>query len=519
MTIVPKTLQKSLPQSLSSVFLRKKLNSFELCVLLTSFLLSVAIIGLNWQIKKNPVQVSYFSWNNRKIGVDDRFFSLTFNRPVNGAEIEKNLSINPPLPGKISWNHNTLFYTLTDLPVYGANYQVKLPYLATATDNALPSQPFNSVISTRDRAFVYIGVQEEERGLDGQNKEPERGRLVLTNITDLNKPKKTILTPRDLIVTDFDIYPYGDRILFLAYEPNPRNPELNRQQLYTVTTGLPSPDHPNPERAGKLEKVLDAHEYQNISFDLSENGQTILVLRQNLQNLAELGLWMIAEGAPPHPLGIPASEFVISPEGDAVSISQKSGVGIIPLKRNAEQPQFFAEYEKSLGFTPQDHQELFVRFNRDYTRSLILLNEQNQPIPIYRTPHPILDCQFDPRQENYLYCLKIDSIPQETGQISKETFLSVTNLKTGQDFPLLALPNYPEVQLSLSPDGLALLFDQVITQPPRSANDLLTDSQQAIVDGQVWFLPLPNLTDKKGNDPILVAPKAIEFGHKPRWMP
>jgi hypothetical protein len=140
-------------------------------------------------------------------------------------------------------------------------------------------EPFVSLFSTHDRALVYVGVSGEERG-----------RLILYDITDPKQPKKTILTAKDLLVRQFQIYPGGDKILFSAQDPSQPDGTL---QLFTVTTGirlyLASPE----VRPGKLERVLDNQDYANLAFKLSANGQTLIVLRSNRQNPADSGLWMV----------------------------------------------------------------------------------------------------------------------------------------------------------------------------------------------------------------------------------
>jgi hypothetical protein len=87
-----------------------------------------------------------------------------------------------------------LTYTLTELPIYGKKYQVKL--------SIAQGEDFIGEFYSHDRAFAYIGVNQEERG-----------RLIVCNIiqgaNNVTELKKTILTPEDLVVTDFQIYPRG----------------------------------------------------------------------------------------------------------------------------------------------------------------------------------------------------------------------------------------------------------------------------------------------------------------------
>lgn len=498
------------PTTESSPSPRFSLSLFDKVMLGTIAVLTVILGGVLYRGDQVPLQVSRFSWEGKRVGVNDQFFTLSFNRPVNRSSIAENLTIDPPLPGKISWRGNQLFYTLSDLPIYGTNYQLKLPTLQpqASSESSPAPQSFVSLFSTRPRVLLHIGI-------DGE----ERGRLIMTDITDINQRKSTILTPRDIVVTDFEIYPDGDKVLFSAFEPIGRTSDVNPQQLYTVTTGLGEQSNPDAEPAGRLQRVLTADDYQNLQFSLSKDGKTIVVLRQNRNNPAETGLWVIPSNQPPRPLGIPGTEFVVSPEGKTVSVSQQGGVGIFPLTADGGNSQFLSGYLQSLGFSPDGQQQLMVRANPDYTRSLVLLDQQLQPQELFRTANPLLDCKFDPRQSNILYCLKIDLLVQEDGNYREEPFLSVINLEDKTELPLLALPNYREVQLSMSPDGVALLFDQVITAPPQLGNELTTEAQQAIIDGRVWLLPLPELEQPNPDESIKIAPEELEPGFKPQWIP
>ena len=155
-------------------------------------------------------KVSSFSWQNKTIGGQDRAFILTFNRPMDRYSVEENLSITPPLPGKISWSGLRLAYTLDNPAPYGETYQVTL----TEAQERFPNQeqagseiqPFQAKFRSRDRALAYIGTEGEEQG-----------RLVLSNWT---RSQQIILTPPNLAVFDFKPYPQGDRLLFSAAARN-----------------------------------------------------------------------------------------------------------------------------------------------------------------------------------------------------------------------------------------------------------------------------------------------------------
>ncbi|MGK7873065.1 MAG: Ig-like domain-containing protein [Xenococcaceae cyanobacterium] len=497
----------------------KILQRLDIVALASILVLSLLIGIVLWNGDRTTLRVSKFSWEGKQVGVKDRQFTLTFNRPVDRASVEKNLQIKAllsdekikPLPGKISWTGRNLVYTLTELPIYGITYQVELQEAkqlgASSTINRVPTEkqergmePFVSRFSTRDRAFAYLGVEEEEKG-----------RLILYNI---NNQKKSILTPADLVVTNFEIYPDGDRILFSAFDRTRQNKGFAQQQLYTVTTGLnfQSPDKLQP--VGRIKLILDAKDYHNFKFDLSANGKTIVIQRTNRLNPAESGLWVVPEEGEPRPLGMPGGEFVIAPDGKTLAVAQRQGIAIVPLTPEMGSPKFFPEYAKILGFSKDGSRKLMVKDNADSTRSLFLVTNKGVEKKLFSTKGQIIDCSFEPRQEQTLYCIKTDLVEEE-GQYREESSLAAINTETTED--LLELPNYREVHMSMSPDGLVLLFDQVVTTTPRSNKDLITESGQAIVAGRLWGLRLSDI--QTADNQTRIQPEKLFSGFNPQWLP
>ncbi len=236
---------------------------------------------------------------------------MTFSRPMDHASVESNLRIEPPLPGKVSWAGRRMAYTLTMPAPYGTDFRVRLEGAKDRFSHIRRAaiQPFTGQFKTHDRAFAYIGV-------DGE----EEGRLVLFS---LNRQENQILTPKELVVMEFKPYPLGDRILFGATQRVAQPQGLLEQQLYTVTTGI----HPEPpiqldnqvsnnpatpvaEPAGKVDLVLDSATYQNLRFDLSADGQIIVVQRVNRNDPADFGPWLLKVGESPKPLkGQPGGDF------------------------------------------------------------------------------------------------------------------------------------------------------------------------------------------------------------------
>lgn len=202
---------------------KKKFQRFDSIVLASILVLFALIFLVLWQGDRVDLRVNEFSWKNKIIGVQDRWFSIKFNRPVNRESIEKNLTIAPSIAGKIHWIGEKLVYTLAELPIYGNNYQIILKD-AKSLDGDREIEPYFEVFKSRDRALVYMGLADKERG-----------QLILVNVT---QKTKAALTPRDLVVTNFKIYPNSNKILFSAFERGRGNQRLETQQLYTVTTGL-----------------------------------------------------------------------------------------------------------------------------------------------------------------------------------------------------------------------------------------------------------------------------------------
>jgi dipeptidyl aminopeptidase/acylaminoacyl peptidase len=319
------------------------------------------------------------------------------------------------------------------------------------------------------------------------------------------------------VVTDFQIYPRGDRILFSAFDRSDLGRDTPKQQLYTITTGLNHDENSQNLPSGRIERFLDAKTYQNLRFNLSDNGKTLIVQRINHGNPGDASLWVIRNDGQSRPLGIQGDIFLLSPDGKKAVVSQTGGVAVIPLDVQGGKPQFLPTYEKILAFSRDGRQKLMVKSEPDNQRSLFLLNDQGESRLLLRTANPIISCEFEPRQEKTLYCLKSDLVMGSDGKVKEEPFLGIIELKTGKMMPLLALPNYRDVHMSMSPDGVALLFDQLATTPFGVRNDLVTGEGSSIADGRLWLLPLPDQFSPNSIPKIL--PQELNAGFKPRWLP
>lgn len=477
-------------------------------------------------------RVRDFSWQDRQVGVEDRAFLITFSRPMDPASVEASLTLDPPLEGKVSWAGRRMAYTLTDPIPYGQSFAVQIDAARdrfSRDDNqAGRFQPFEGHFQTRPRAFVYIGVEGDEAN-----------RLVLTN---LDQQERTILTPRHLSVLDFQPYPLGDRILFSATDLNETDGLLN-QQIYTVTTGLnPRPpldllaDPPpfwqrwlpqdSAPESGELELVLDNREYQNLKFDLSADGKTIVVQRVNQANPADFGPWVVRQGKAPYRLETdPGGDFLIAPDSQSLVLLQGEGTAIIDLApddpRGPRLPlDFLPNYGRVFDITNDGSTAAMVNFNQNdpakrFTESLFLVTNQGREEELIRVSGSILDAQFDPTKR-FLYVLASEQLEQPndtplatTMGYSEQPLLLAIDIQEMNLTKLLMLPQQPRIHMSLAPDGRSLLLDL-------DGGNAALPSQD---DGpSLWHLPL--FEDPEQSAPEIVDPERFPFqGLQATWLP
>ncbi|MBI4779833.1 MAG: Ig-like domain-containing protein [Oscillatoriophycideae cyanobacterium NC_groundwater_1537_Pr4_S-0.65um_50_18] len=502
--------------------LRKSLQPLDRAAILLILLLSLLIGGLVLKGDRTAPRVREFTWQNRQVGAEDTAFVLTFSRPMDQTSVEQNLRIDPPVPGKVSWAGRRMAYTLNTPAPYGKTFRLELQgardRFSKAEDARSQMQPFTGEFRTRDRAFIYLGVEGAEAG-----------RLVLQNLTT---QQQQVLTPENLVVMDFKPYPEGDRILFSAIERAPASGLLD-QQLYTVTTGIQiqatastpgissAPDiAPRPAQPAKIvELILDNKEFQNLKFDLSPDGQSIIVQRVNRQDLGQFGLWLLKPGAPPTPIKTePGGDFIITPDSAGLAMSQGQGMAILPLAETAEALDFLPKFGVVLTFARDGSAAAMVKFNTDPTnptRSLFLVNNQGTDKELLKTDGAILSAQFDPTKQN-LYCLITRRIPGDVYQ--EQPYLTAIHLPTSEVIDLLQLPLQRDVQMSLSPDGLGILFDQATDAADAKEDGAVRGSDgKAIATSKLWFVPV--LQDEQGK-PLAAEPQEVGLmGLRPRWLP
>ena len=480
-------------------------------------------------------RVQDFSWQDRRVGARDRAFILTFNRPVDRATVEANLQIEPPLPGRWSWVGRRAAYTLDGPLPYGTTFTLSLEgvreQFGNATgnpNNAMQGRemlPFAVQFSSRDRAFAYIGTTAEEQG-----------RLILYNLT---RREQQILTPEGFAVTNFQPYPEGDRILLGAIDTRDSEATDLSPRLYSVATGL------GQDPAGKLELVLDAQTHQNLQFSLAAGGDAIVVQRASRTDTEDIGLWLLPADEAPYPLpeGRNGGEFRVTPDGNAAAIARGEGIALISLTEAGTPPDFLPEFGRVLAFAPDGRAAAMVDFNADdanrrFLQTLVQVSIDGRQRPLLDTEGSILGCEYAPVAP-LLYCAhtqvetpeKSDSatenleaeagtpapnLPEnaveelpDIAAVTPETYaerpyLAAIALESGDTTSIPLPPGSRDVSFSLSPDGLALLFDRL---PSEDALSLQPEQDE---DANKLWLWLPGTGE----------PETIPLqGRQPQWLP
>ncbi len=514
--------------------------------------------------------VRSFSWQDRAVSAEDVAFMLTFTQPVEPQSVEKNLVIEPALAGKFSWAGRRMAYTLAVPAPYGESYKISLTN-ADALSGQSGFDPFQTAFRTRDRIFAYIGAEGSDQG-----------RLIMFNLT---RKEKTILTPKGQRVLDFKPYPDRDRILFSSIDTTQKTEGLAIASLYTVSTGLDETAAPakwkfwqqatKPLAAGTTQLILDNKDYQNLKFDLSADGQIIVVQRVSNQNPADFGPWVIRAGEAPRPLKTePGGDFKIAPDSQSLLLQQGQGtavIALVPEAAQAAQPttqsseallDFLPEYGLTLDVASDGSAAALVNFNQDdptkqYTQSLFWVSSAGVEKQLLETDGSILSAQFSDNNQ-LLYCLinrlvegpglsadaaqasspdsaksEEDAATDSVGALEPENsdsgeldlgdqpyqvvpYLSVINVKTGQEQKLLEMPPQPEITMSPSPDGIAILFDETLVLDSQSS-----DSSFSGPTDRLWLLPLFSTEAERMNDQPIPLPAAqLEVaGRHPIWLP
>ena len=469
-------------------------------------------------------RVQKFSWQERTVGAENVAFTLTFTRPMDPDSVESNLQITPDLPGRISWAGRRLAYTL-DAPIpYGESYMVTVPEARdrlSEADDEMQFEPFEGAFQSRDRAIAYIGSEGEDTG-----------RLILSNFSQ--ETGATALTPSDWQVLDFEPYPLGDRILVsaipVAAAESATPPPA--AELYAVATGLaPLPPEDNvdsdrtvsfePGEVGAVTPILGSNGYQNLAFDLSPDGQTIVVQRVNQANPADFGPWVVTEDSAPRRLDTePGGEFLIGPDSASLLMLQGQGTAVIPLDPDAtatataEPLDFLPEFGRVFDITSDGTAAAMVNFNqndpeRRFVETLVLVTNQGEETELLDATGSIISAEFDPT-DRILYVLASDLLPSEEYQ--EQPFLAAIALTDEpQPLRLLNFPPQARVSMNISPDGLAAILAVALSPDGNPANEQV----------QTVLLPLFQTTEQRlAGIPTATEPNILPLaGNQPTWLP
>lgn len=486
-------------------------------------LLSIVIAAMLLFSSQALPQVRTFSWDDKAVGAEDIAFLMEFTQPVDTQSVEENLKINPSLPGKFSWAGRKMAYTLAVPAPYGEEYQVSL-LTAKALNGKSGFEQFQTAFRTRDRIFAYIGVEGEELG-----------RLILYNVTS---QQKTLLTDASQRVLNFQPYPDRDRILYLATPLEGAEETGSSSELYTVTTGLSPVIKPSrwqfwrsdePIPAGKTQKLLDDETYQNLKFDLSPDGKRIVIQRISRESPSDTGPWVLTEGEAPRKLETaPSGDFRIAPDSLSLLLQQGEGTAVVALEDASEDQSeqagelldFLSDYGQTLDVASDGSAAAFVNFNQDdpekqFTQSLFWVSNRGEEKQLLQTEGSIVQAQFSDNNE-VLYGLIERPVPGEDYQVVP--YLSAINISTGEVQELLEMPPQPDITVSLSPDGLAILFDEALVSEQNAENVIDTADRPT---HRLWLLPLfRSLEARLDGDPTSLPATELEiFGRHPAWLP
>ncbi len=435
-------------------------------------------------------KVRNFSWQNQRVGVNDLAFILTFNRPMNWQSVTQNLTINPPLPGKMSWSGRRLAYTLTQPIPYGQQFQLKLAQATGARGKTM--QAFQRSFRSRESAFVYLGISEKENG-----------RLVLKNLT---RKTQMTLTPPNLTVLDFRIDPDLDRVLFRAIERTLPERTIFEAQLYTVPLNAP----------GQINLLLDNTQYQILKFDVSLDGKTTVVQRFDRGEGGKVSLWTLdADGSPQLITDKNVdSDLLITPDGKTVAVSQNQGLSIINLgPQSPQQPvRFLPKFNHAISFTRDGSTALMVQANADATRSLFLVPNIGTERQLLTTTGVFFDAQLD-AQAQTVYCLYSRFNPDQG--FRSDLHLSAIDLNSGKTQILKTFPGQSTGHFSLAPDQSGLLYEEITVTDQPHASVVQNIVGQTITESQLWLLPL---SIEAGSTKVEV-PQEIAAGLMPQWVP
>ena len=97
-------------------------------------------------------------------------------------------------------------------------------------------------------------------------------------------------------------------------------------------------------------------------------------------------------------------------------------------------------------------------------------------------------------------------------------YLTAINVETGKEQLLLEMPPQLEITVSLSPDSLAILFDEALVREPEAT---ALSSERSEPTHRLWLLPLFSTPEERLNStPAPLSPAELDItGRQPTWLP
>lgn len=424
----------------------------------------ILIVGMLSLVNQIPPHVRSFNWQDQTIQASERQLILSFNRLMDPASVAANLSFDPPLPGRSNWVGRRWIYFLDHPAPYGQTFHIRLDGAVDRQGRSM-QQPFEGTFQTPDPQLLTIGVEGEWVG-----------RLIGINLaTQTQIP----LTDPGLKVTRFAATADGDTVYYMATATTQQ-----QQDLYQLSLR---------RRRSKL--LLDHDSWQNLRFEVSSDGEVVIVERINPTALGQIQLWIKRSGQRRFrplelELGV-GGDFLITPDHRSVLMSQGQGVAILSLDPEAEPDsnrsnpsrpadpatasdpaqtsgesapstdppppppptsgaaEYFAQYGQALAIKPDGSAAAMISFQTDYTRTLSILSNTGRSFPILTTQGSILAGQFAPAASVF-YCLTTRPDPVT---FSESPSLLAIDWVTGVTQELIQVQFPNELDFEVSPDG------------------------------------------------------------------
>ncbi|MEM6596557.1 MAG: hypothetical protein AAF635_00080 [Cyanobacteria bacterium P01_C01_bin.69] len=521
-------------------------------------------------------QVRTFSWQNGPVKASDVAFLITFTQPMEPESVEENLVIEPALPGKFSWAGRRMAYTLEAPAPYGESFELTLPN-AKALNGREGFESFDTAFQTRDRVFAYIGAEGEETdrlvifNLTAQEKTiltsadqtvldfqpyPERDRILFSAVGTSETADRVASAQLYTVTTGLGYSAAKPAWQFWKQQDAPVEAGqtelvLDNKQFQNLKFDLA----PNGESF--VVQRVEQNNPSNYGPWLVKPGTPPRKIKTE-----------------------PGGDFKVAPDSVSLLLQQGKGTAVIDLAPEDSETEtetllldFLPEYGLTLDIANDGTSAALVNFNQDnpedrFTQSLFWVTNRGEEKLLLQTDGSIASAQFN-ESNKLLYCLvnqlvKNNEQNDETSQNSEDTtageveslgnesteqnvvteqgtasesagegteeepidllnetftlspYLTAVNVETGKVQQLIEMPPQPETTVSLSPDGLAILFDEVLVNDPGATADEFEGATH-----RLWILPLFSTPEERLNEePTPLPPAALEIaGHHPIWLP